>query len=74
MKFQNAIKRLSKLGELKKSGCFYYVEIGNKRLIFIDNGGKNEDAICFHIDYYNEDGKYHTSYYDNMTQMIKSIA
>ena len=72
MKFITAIKRLEKIGKIKNSGVFYWVEKQNKRLTFIDNGGTKEEATCFHIDYLDKNKeKYHTSYYDNLTQMLK---
>lgn len=71
MKLENAIKKLGKIGEVQKSGLFYYVKKDNKKITVIDNGGTGEITCC-HCDYYDESGdKYHTSYYDNLTQMIK---
>ena len=72
MKFTNAIKRLEKIGKVQNSGVFYWVVRDNKRLTFIDNGGMKKNATVFHADCLDDNGKvYHTSYYDNMTQMLK---
>ena len=66
-----AIQKLSKLGEVKNNKGFYWVRLNNMSLTCIDNGGTGE-ATCYHIDHYNEEGeKCHTSYFDNVTQMIK---
>ena len=67
-----AIQKLSKLGEVKQlNKIFYSVKVNNDTLTFIDNGGEG-NATCYHIDHYNEEGeKYHTTYFDNVTQMIK---
>ena len=72
MKFSTALKKLEKIGEVKNSSVFYWVTIGRNRLTFIDNGGTQESAICFHTDRLDKSGeKTHTTYWDNMTQMIK---
>ena len=69
----NAIKKLSKLGDVKNTNkVFYSVKINDKTLNFIDNRGSG-NAICFHIDHYQEGKKYHTTYFDNLGQMIKYI-
>ena len=72
MTVENAIKKLEKLGKVEKVGSFYGVKLENKMLKFIRNGGELGNAVCFHIDHYNEkQEKYHTTYFDNVTQMIK---
>ena len=68
----NAIKKLSKLGDVKNTNVFYTVKLKDKTLNFIDNGGAG-NATCFHIDHYQEGKKYHTTYFDNLGQMIKYI-
>ena len=66
-------KALKKVGEMEKiNGVLYSKKIGNRRLNFFDNGGTGT-ITCIHIDYYNEDGKYHTEYFPNITQALKRI-
>lgn len=66
-------KALKKIGEMEKiNKVFYSKKIGNNRLNFFDNGGMGT-VTCIHIDYYNEDGKYHTEYFPNITQALKRI-
>ena len=66
-------KALKKVGEMEKiSSVLYSKKIGKNRLNFFDNGGEGT-ITCIHIDYYNEDGKYHTEYFPNITQALKRI-
>ena len=67
-------KALKKVGAMEKlNEVTYSKKIDNKRLIFFDNGGMGT-ITCIHIDYYNEDGKYHTEYFSNITQALKRIS
>lgn len=71
MTVENAIKKLEKLGKVENDKNRYWVKLNESYLNFIKNGGDLGNAICFHIDHYQNNKKYHTTYFDNVTQMIK---
>lgn len=74
----NAIKKLSKYGEVKNNGNHYCAVIGEKEVSFYRNGPEMTDsAICFRVrrlnDHDDSNADYTAgSFRDNLTQAIRS--
>lgn len=78
MKIENAIKKLSKHGEVITDGQNYHAVINGYEVGFCKNGGGSDRAICFHIckvglksdpcsDYFPQ------TFFPNLTQAINAV-
>lgn len=70
MTTKNAVKKLSKWGEVKATGTGYYVHRNGWSVSFSDQWG---EVICISTRRLTEDVNDHTarSYWDNLTQAIR---
>ena len=78
MKLTNAIKKLSKFGEVQQNGQLFWVQKNQKVIEFMANGkiNNNTNITCIRVRYAKDEDDTMTDYFsgtwcDNLTQAIR---
>lgn len=82
MNIKNAVKKLEKIGTVKKENGKYFIEKNGRLISFFANGGYGEEedreAICFKVQRIKDPDEFQSDYsggsfFDNLTQAIKYV-